>query len=330
MSTSQRPLKFFLTFCVGVIIYFQLHMIPKTRKKTLLRPPHTTKSTWHPPKNVIKFEDCDVPCYFYNKVPLVGKKVVYDDRGRSSTFMHTMEGPKHYPRSKDRGPYDGLSTVSMKSDIPLPYFSWAEYNIMSRPVNYDEAIRGSVFIAKNCRSLNNREGLVRELQKYTRVDSVSSCLNNAPWPDHIHRSQKHLVMKQYLFYFAFENECSEDYMTEKLWGALEAGTLPVYYGAPNVLKYVPPHSIIDVNQFVDVETKTIEYARLGNFLNEIASDRGKYMEYHKWRFGGDYPEQFKRTYDFTHIHSLCRACRWNLARHDHETYSFDHVTQTLV
>ena len=327
-----------LIICVVAIIHMQLFFIQRAKEeksqkqyriKNQLRI-KSTGPTWDPPSGVVKFENCDVPCYFEKNVPLVGRKVVFDDKGRSSTFMHTMEGPKHYPRSTTKGNYDGLSTVSMKSDIPLPYFSWAEYNIMSPPLDFDVAIKGSVFVARNCRSLNNRERLVKELGKYTRVDSLSSCMNNAPWPSGVDSSDKHTIMRGYLFYFAFENECSDDYITEKLWGALEAGALPVYFGAPNVLDYTPPNSIIDVNQFKNGDSEEIDYERLGKFLNDLMDDKEKYTKFHEWRASVDYPAKFKETYDFTHDHSICRACRWNLARHEPESFIFDHKTQKLI
>lgn len=321
---------------VFILLYINFFFIPhsrnsmtKIKKKNALRTESSEEVTWTPGPTIVKFPSCDVPCYFDRVIPLVGRKTVFDDRGRSSTFMHTMEGPLHYPRSTNRGTYDALSTVSMKSDVPLPYFSWAEYNIKSPPVDFDSAIKGSVFIARNCRSLNDREGLIKSLSNLTRVDSVSSCLNNSPWPSDVPRSEKHLIMKRYLFYFAFENECSEDYMTEKLWGALESGSLPVYFGAPNVLDYVPPKSIIDVNQFRDTDG-SIDVMALSELLNSLVHDKDEYMAYHKWRSNPDYPSFFKTTYDFTHDHSICRSCRWNLARHEPFRYHFDQRTQKLI
>jgi hypothetical protein len=270
-----------------------------------------------------------VPCYYDSHIPLVGRKTVFDEFGRSSTFMHTMEGPKHYPATRTKGKYDALSTVSMESDVPLPYFSWAEYNIKVPAVDFNSSIKGGVFIARNCRSLNDREGLIREVQRYMRLDSISSCMNNAPWPEDIPRTDKGAVMKRYLFYFALENECSDDYMTEKLWGALGTGTLPVYFGAPNVLDYVPENSIINVHSFVDQTTGKINYKQLGDYLSLLANNKDMYMEYHKWRSEPYLSSKFRKTYEFTHVHNLCRSCRWNLARHEPDKYYFDHKSQEL-
>jgi hypothetical protein len=45
---------------------------------------------------------------------------------------------------------------------------------------------------------------------------------------------------------AMENSIEMDYVSEKVYHALESGCVPIYYGAPNVLEYVPePQSIIN-------------------------------------------------------------------------------------
>jgi hypothetical protein len=113
-------------------------------------------------------------------------------------------------------------------------------------------------------------------------------------------------MKRYKFHLAFENECSEDYITEKLWGALSAGTLPIYYGAPNVLQRVPPNSVVDVNEFKSWEA-------LGEYVKMLSKNDTAYYLHHKWR--DDFPDdRFLRMYNFTRTHSECRACRYVYAR----------------
>lgn len=321
-------IKLYLTITFFLLVVFYTRNNRKLSNELSRHDNIRSMSTWKPTHNIRKFDRCDVPCFFDTHVPLVGRKVVFDEYGRSTTFMHTMEGPHHYPRSTTKGKYDALSSVSMDSDVPLPYFSWAEYNIQSTPLDYYSAIKGAVFIAKNCKSLNGRENIIREMQKEMRIDSLSSCLNNAKWPDDIPRSNKNRVLKRYLFYFAFENECSVDYMTEKLWGALESGSLPIYYGAPNVLDYVPPSSIIDINKYRD-ETGVIDFKSLANYLKYLSNNKDEYMKYHKWRYK-PLPQFFHNNYDFTHDHGICRSCRYNLARHEPLKYKFDHKSQQLL
>ena len=109
-------------------------------------------------------------------------------------------------------------------------------------------------------------------------------------------------MKKSLFY---ENQCYPDCITEKLWGPLEAGTVPVYYGAPNVEDHVPPQSLIHVTDFTDTEA-------LYRYLEHVANNKTLYDSYHVWR---DLPQpEFQAKMNLTWTHSTCRTCRWAYAR----------------
>ena len=44
---------------------------------------------------------------------------------------------------------------------------------------------------------------------------------------------------RYKFVVAVENAVCPDYVTEKLWRALEVGAVPIYHGAPNVREILP-------------------------------------------------------------------------------------------
>lgn len=46
-----------------------------------------------------------------------------------------------------------------------------------------------------------------------------------------------------------------DYVTEKLWDCLEAGAVPIYLGAPNILDHLPfgRRSAIFIDDFKDVD-----------------------------------------------------------------------------
>jgi hypothetical protein len=245
--------------------------------------------------------------------------------GTDWSFTFSMEGPKYYASLQiDPNAYKTnrfYSTTSYESDVPLPYYSRAEYDIQAPGLKYDGAIRGAVFLARNCASQNDRESIIRKLQQsnIVRVDSLSSCLRNADPPLGVDLSNKKSVMSKYLFYLAFENQNVDDYITEKLWGPLEAGTVPVYYGAPNVKDHVPNRSIIAVSDFDSVEALAV-------YLKEVASNKTLYESYQAWRTQ-PLPPHFRARYDFTTVHSTCRTCRWAHAR----LYGlgWDHRNQSL-
>ncbi len=51
------------------------------------------------------------------------------------------------------------------------------------------------------------------------------------------------------FALAFENATFPDYVTEKIFDVMTAGTVPIYAGAPNITNYVPKECFIDYNNF---------------------------------------------------------------------------------
>lgn len=301
-----------------VCILFLISLKGRVVDKLPYESPRTLKQPL--PHNTVKFDSCDIPCWVQKTIPLVGTVVVYDEFGRSSSFKHSMEGEKHYPTIKDKGNNDALSTTAFKSEVPIPYYSLAEYTIDNPQVSWGDAIKGAVFIARNCRSLNDREGLVRRLGKYIQVDAISTCLHNTDWPRGIARTDKHGAMGKYLFYLAFENESTEDYITEKLWGGIGSGALPIYFGAPNALDHVPKNSIITISHAtVDV---------VGPLLARLTEDEKLYNVYHEWR---NMPlDNFNERYAMTTTHSHCRKCRWNKFNHNRGLYRWDQKNQQVV
>ncbi|KAJ4814146.1 hypothetical protein LUZ62_026712 [Rhynchospora pubera] len=91
------------------------------------------------------------------------------------------------------------------------------------------------------------------------------------WWDHIHCAMSH-----YKFVLAIENTFTESYVTEKLFYALDVGSVPIYFGAPNVWDLVPPNSIIDASKFDSIE-------ELANYVKAVGEDPVAYAEFHAWR-----------------------------------------------
>ena len=274
------------------------------------------------------FPDCDIPCY-HDGEPISDRYVdVMDGTGSTTwTISFSMEGPQYWSSlyiQPDGWKEDRFwSTTSYQSEVPLPYYDNVSFHIWHNDfVPYNTGIHGGLFMAFNCASKNYREQIVMDMiHHHFRVDAVSSCLHNADPPNGMNNElgDKISIMKQYLFYLAFENQCEDDYITEKLWGAYEAGTIPIYYGAPNVKDHVPNHSLIHVNDY------NTTYDLVQHVL-AVMNDRQMYESYHKWRTQ-PIPEHFHTKYDFTTTHSTCRTCRWAYAR----VYGvgWNHTTQSL-
>jgi hypothetical protein len=73
---------------------------------------------------------------------------------------------------------------------------------------------------------------------------------------------KSATFAQYRFALCFENSILKGWMTEKLFDCFFTGTVPVYWGAPDVLDWVPADCFIDMRQFAG-------FAELRAFLHSL-------------------------------------------------------------
>jgi len=64
-------------------------------------------------------------------------------------------------------------------------------------------------------------------------------------------SDKLAALSEYRFALAIENTRFPGYVSEKLFDCLFAGTVPVYDGAPDVVRYVPADAFVDASTFPD-------------------------------------------------------------------------------
>lgn len=74
--------------------------------------------------------------------------------------------------------YDIIMTTSLSSDIPVGYFSWAEYDIMAPLEPKTESALAAAFIS-NCGARNFRLQALEALEKLNiKIDSYGGCHRN--------------------------------------------------------------------------------------------------------------------------------------------------------
>lgn len=103
----------------------------------------------------------------------------------------------------------------------------------------------------------------RSLYQY-RFDAVQWFEKNAPqdldfyglgWPQNVSllyrgdTKDKIQCMKKYKFAICFENSSFDGYISEKIFHCFQAGCVPVYWGPPNIEKYIPKNCFIDFRDF---------------------------------------------------------------------------------
>lgn len=192
--------------------------------------------------------------------------------------------------------YDVIMTTSLSSDVPVGYFSWAEYDIMGPVQPKTEDAMAAAFIS-NCGARNFRLQALEALERAEiKIDSYGSCHRN-----HDGRVNKVQTLKGYKFSLAFENSNEEDYVTEKFFQSLVAGSVPVVVGAPNIQEYAPaPGSILHIKELSDAD-------KVSETMKYLSQNPHAYNETLRWKYEGP-SDSFKALVDMAAVHSSCRLC----------------------
>ncbi|TYH90394.1 hypothetical protein ES332_A13G045700v1 [Gossypium tomentosum] len=217
-----------------------------------------------------------------------------------ATVLRSMESASYYSenniaQARRRG-YDIVMTTSLSSDVPVGYFSWAEYDIMAPVMPKTEPALAAAFIS-NCGAHNFRlEALVGLEKANIKIDSYGGCHRNRNG-----KVDKVEALKRYKFSLAFENSNEEDYVTEKFFQSLIAGTIPVVVGAPNIEDFAPyPGSILHIKELAEVQS-------VANKMKYLAENPDAYNQSLRWKYEGP-SDSFKALLDMSAVHSSCRLC----------------------
>jgi hypothetical protein len=190
------------------------------------------------------------------------------------------EAPSYYPWLSDENWMRGLNRTygypATKSDghvwVPLGPFPFRSAYMESYALRFDfdpfftlpkANTRRTEMISwfgSNCRDKSNRVDFVQKLSKLVPLHSYGACMKNTDeGPNqeglsHYQRDDNKVdLLQKYVFDLALENSRCGDYVTEKIWQSLAAGTIPVYLGTATVDKYIPHRDcIIRVSDFDSV------------------------------------------------------------------------------
>ncbi|CAM9669770.1 unnamed protein product, partial [Phaeothamnion confervicola] len=167
----------------------------------------------------------------------------------------------------------------------------------------------SAFIS-NCNALSRRGDIIDELRRHgVGVDLYGQCNANAKesdWPDAVSQGRdraKFHIMKAYPFHLAFENTKEPGYVTEKFFGPLSAGTVPVVLGAPDIALFAPqPDALLYIAGMDDVP----RVSQITGLPAEGEEPTG-YKKMLAYKVTG-VSDGFKALTDITVVHSTCRIC----------------------
>ncbi|XP_044173751.1 4-galactosyl-N-acetylglucosaminide 3-alpha-L-fucosyltransferase FUT5-like [Acropora millepora] len=181
------------------------------------------------------------------------------------------------------GMFNWTFTYRIESDF---FVSYGHYGPLSpdeidrKPKNYAEGKDKLVaWAVSHCGML--RDGFVKKLLQYIKVDIFGSCANKFNQQDSCPRGSQECNQKlqRYKFYLAFENSFCIDYITEKYWETpLSLNMVPVVMGGASYEneQLAIPGSFINVVDFESVEA-------LAKYLMYLNSNDTAYNEYFMWK-----------------------------------------------
>jgi len=170
--------------------------------------------------------------------------------------------------------YKKMETFDFYKDILKPKLQWAK----KRKEEDGKAPIASWFTSFCNTPGSNRVEYISDMMNHSfSIDSYGGCLNNRQM-DKEHRTIAHKLemIRNYKFYFAFENSFTRGYITEKPFECLETGTVPVVMTHPFNRKYLPRGSYIFVGDFDSP-------IHLAQYLTYLSKNDTAYQEYFKWR-----------------------------------------------
>lgn len=216
-------------------------------------------------------------------LPTLGAIDHLDKRPGQLWVAWSLESRTTCPRLADpafMARFDITMTYQQHSDVWYPYFGPGTVPHLLRPPAPRTASAPVVHLQSNPYDACGRTRFAFELMKRVKVDSYGRVLRNRPERIPPGWSPRVQLMSRYKFTLALENSLDADYVSDKFFDPLTAGSVPVYRGAPNVAQLAPaPGSYIDARAFDSP-------AALADYLNLLDQDPAEYARYHAWRQRG--------------------------------------------
>ncbi|PNW69860.1 hypothetical protein CHLRE_18g749697v5 [Chlamydomonas reinhardtii] len=227
----------------------------------------------------------------------------------------SMESSEYYPALDNKDfmkAFDVESSYRTCSQVPVFYFDYNEkqvHALFKAPVSFEQKKTALVYVNSNCGAKSGRSDIMRRVialkDQEVPTHSWGNCDRNMEVTGSFDKME---LIRGYKFCVAMENSITKDYITEKLWQALEAGCVPVYLGPHNVADFLPdPDAIIDYNRLGSPEA-------LNKELHRLATDRDAYEAKLAWksRKWEELAPSFLRMVERSHVrqpHSRCQLCR---------------------
>jgi hypothetical protein len=249
-----------------------------------------------------RLAEADAVVYHIPTLPGEARRI--ERRPGQKTVALSLESEVNYPLLADPGfmsQFDITMTYRQDSTIWCAYFDPELADRLLTPPQPKTEAAPAVYFASNPFDRSGRAGYALELMKRIGIDSYGRSLRTRELRDDRGRETKLAVIARYKFTLAFENSICRDYVTEKFFDPLVAGSVPVYLGAPNVREFAPADDcFIDAADFAGP-------AELAAYLTFLAADDSAYAKYLAWKTRG-LARSFLDKVERQRLSGWCRLC----------------------
>lgn len=194
---------------------------------------------------------------------------------------------------------DGLFNVSLSyrkdADISVPYGSLVPVDqddfVDFAPSEKDKLV---CWIVSNYKPEHRRMQYYEQLRKYVQIHVYGDLFEN-----HVSQQEYKDIISSCKFYLSFENSVHKDYITEKLFNALDLGAVPVVFGPSrqNYERFVPGDAFVHVDDFPSTRA-------LAKHLLRLHHNDALYLRYFRWR------ERFRVKKTSFPVENVCRCCEY--------------------
>ena len=201
-----------------------------------------------------------------SKAPVVNQLWVY----------FNLESPVHTRRIQENEMLFNFTITPLRnSDLYHPYGYHFKRAGTDSIAPGSKKTRFIAWCVSNCK-VKFRNEYIRLMQKYTSVDIYGGCSALFGAKSICRRGSLECseLLATYKFYLAFENSLCQDYNTEKYWGALHRGNVPIIMAGSH--DTLIPNSYIDVMDFKTVKDLVM-------YLRYLDKNNAAYMKYFDWR-----------------------------------------------
>ncbi len=191
-----------------------------------------------------------------------------------------MESQLNYPELLDAdfmGRFDVTMTYRLDSDVPVIYLEPDLIGALRNPPLEKTATAPIAYLGSSEFNQSGRHQYLEELVKHVPVHSFGRHMRNQKLSEDTGERTKVRTLTRYKFAIAFENSITPDYVTEKLFEPLVAGSVPIYLGAPNVDRFAPgERCFINAAEFFDPR-------ELAEYILQLDRDPELYQTYLAWK-----------------------------------------------